>query len=245
MKDPLIVYWSPVWDDQSGTNWNLLYQEPDQLYKNLNQNRADQKENDGSNIMGCPAVGNKFKQTYVFFNPTDSHILVENNMDISYLSPTSIGGIVQRKPSFKNNIMLRYYLSWLFFTEEDSLEISITSPYFHKPRHLNYGSILPGSFDIGKWFRPYNAEFNLWEGISEIAVEENEPLFYIEFMTKRPIILKRFVNTDAIHRLAWAGAEVSTTMGIFKPLQKRYEQFAASRNKEIILKEIKANLLDE
>ena len=117
--DPIVVYWSPIWDDQSGTNWNLLYHEPEQLYKHLNKNRANQEENDGSSIMGCPAAGNKFKQTYVYFNPTDSHISVDQNMDISYLSPTSIGGIVQRKPSFKNNIMLRYYLSWLFFTEEE------------------------------------------------------------------------------------------------------------------------------
>lgn len=245
-KEQIKVYWSPIWDDPSGTNWNLLYQEPEQLYKHFNKNRATNKEsNGGSNMLSCPAVSNKFKQTYMFTNPTESHLYIDDNMNVSYLSETSIGGKIQRSPSLKDNLMLRYFLGWAFFTEEDSLEINITSPYFHKPQYLNYGAIIPGSFDIGKWFRPFNSEFNLWNDINEFKVEENEPLFYVEFMTDRPIVLQRFINTDSIHKLAFAGADISNTMGRFKPLVKRYEQFAASRNKELILKEIKNNLIGE
>jgi hypothetical protein len=243
-KEPIVIYWSPIWDDPSGTNWNLLYQEPEQLFKHFNKNRLTNKEaNDSSNMLNCPAISNKFKQTYMFLNPTDSHLYIEDDMNISYLSSTSIGGKIQRGSSFKDNIILRYFLGWSFFTEEDSLEMNITAPYFHRPKYLNYGAIIPGSFDIGKWFRPYNAEFNLWNGVNEFKAEEGEPLFYVEFMTDRPIILKRFINTDSIHKLAWASADISNTMGRFKPLVKRYEQFAASRNKELVLKEIKNNLL--
>ncbi len=243
-KKEVIVYWSPIWDDPSGTNWNLLYHEPEQLFKHFNKLRiSNKKMNENSNMLGCPAISNKFRQTYLFKNSANSHVSIDNNTKVSYLLDTSIGAKIQREPSFDNNIILRYFLGWLFFTEEDSLEINITAPYFHKPKYLNYGSIIPGSFDIGKWFRPYNAEFNLWDGINEFKIDEDEPIFYIEFITDRPIILKRFINTDTINKLAWACADVSNTMGKFQPLKRRYEQFAASRNKEIVLKEIKNNLL--
>jgi hypothetical protein len=243
-KEPIVVYWSPAWNDENNQNWNFFYKDPEQLYKNLHKKRYAEKIKKNNTMLSCPVVSKKFKQTYVLLNPIKSHIVIDKNMNISYPSLPSVGGSVLRTPSFENNILLRYFLNWIFFTEEENLEINFLPPYFHKPQHLNYGAIVPGSFNIGKWFRQYNTEFNLWDDINEIIVNEDEPLMYVEFITDRPIVLKRFINTDKIHELSNACADVSKTMGVFQSLEKRYNTFIASRSKDIVLKEIKRNLID-
>ena len=56
------------------------------------------------------------------------------------------------------------HLSYIFFSEED-IEMTMTSPFFSDAPHLQYGSIVPGSFNISKWFRNVNLEFNIWTAI--------------------------------------------------------------------------------
>ena len=55
--------------------------------------------------------------------------------------------------------------------------------------------------------------------------------------------IKRFYMSDELRSFSNFGALAVKTMGEWLPLKKRYEQFKRTKGKEIILKEIKNNLI--
>lgn len=239
---PIIVYWSPHYNkDTLDENWNILYSEPIQLYKELND-RREVSTPAKSNILSCPASSMRFKNTYIFKNTLTTHYLFKNNESIPQ-SKNYINMSIVRPPSIKNNLMVNLHMNWVFFTSDDSLIMHLNSPYFNKSSYSNYGVLCSGGFDIGKWFRPIALEFNLWDNVKEFKVLEEDPLFYVEFLSDRPVILKRFYMSDELRSFAKASTTSVKTMGEWLPLKKRYEQFKATKGKNIILKEIEKNLL--
>lgn len=237
-----IVYWAPAFGSETDkTNWNMLYSEPVQLFKDLNEKR-DSNVLSQDNYLSCPASNIRLRNTYIFKNQLKTHIKIENGLPVPQ-SEHYIKTDIIRGPSLKNNTMINLSLNWIFFTEEESLQIHANPPFFSNANHLRYGAFCPGGFDIGKWFRPIATEINLWENINEFVLEEDEPIFYIEFLTNEPIVLKRFVYNDRLRSLAEASMKSSSIMGKWLPLNKRYEHLKKTRGKEIILKEIKENLL--
>jgi hypothetical protein len=134
-------------------------------------------------------------------------------------------------------------MKWVFFTEDDSLNMKLTSPYFSNSNHMRYGSIVPGQLDIGKWFRNITLEYNLWEGVDNFFIDKGEHLAYIEFDTNKKVELVRFkLNTELKTYL-----ESTSSSSNWEPMvsiQERYERFKRTRMKDLVMKEIKANLLD-
>ena len=143
-------------------------------------------------------------------------------------------------PSLTNQLLVCYNLQHIFFAEEPVL-MRLTSPWFHKSPHMQYGSLIPGNYDIGRWFRPINFEYNLWDGGTKLEIEAGEPLAYIEFGTDRKIVLKRFEATEKLHTIG--GEIIHARSKRWKTLASRYELFDRSPMRKIILKEITENLL--
>jgi hypothetical protein len=108
---------------------------------------------------------------------------------------------------------------------------------------MRYGSIVPGQLDIGKWFRNITLEYNLWEGVDNFFIDKGEHLAYIEFDTNKKVELVRFkLNTELKTYL-----ESTSSSSNWEPMvsiQERYERFKRTRMKDLVMKEIKANLLD-
>lgn len=244
-NDPLVVYWAPYYvpslDEKDNLNWNLLYSDPVQLHKELSINRETSTEA-RDNILSCPAVSSRFKNTYVFKNTLKTHYSFKNNEPIP-LNKNHISMSIVRPPSIKSNLMVKFHMSWVFFTEEDGLTAHLNPPYFSNGAYSKYGVITSGGFDIGKWFRPMATEFNLWANVKEFCIEDEEPVMYVEFLSDRPVVLKRFYMSSELHAFANSNLYSVGLMGEWLPLKKRYEQFKRSRGKEIIIKEIKKNLL--
>lgn len=245
------VYWAPV-------NYNLLapprdsnifYYDPKSLLSILNESRN--KETLIHNIFRCPVVSNLTKNVFVLENPLDISAVYDRKTNRFNLTntqhPISPGFYLsfakQHEPSIDENLLFVYELQWIFFTEEPSLNMTLTSPYFSYAPHMQYGSIVPGSFDIGKWFRNLNLEFNIWNNKNELHVKEGEPLAYVHFDTDKTVELVRFnLNTqlktyiDSIAKMSSYEPRV--------PLLGRYERFKRTRMKDLIMKEIKANIVD-
>jgi hypothetical protein len=238
------VYWAPV-------NYNLLaapkdsnmfYYDPRSLLSILNDSRN--KETDVSNFFRCPTVTGLTKNIFILENPLETNTIldrktnkfkVNNNMQLKFTKP--------HEPSIGQNLLFTHELQWIFFTEEPSLKMTLTSPFFSYAPHTQYGSIVPGSFDIGKWFRNINLEFNIWNDKDELHIKEGEPLAYVHFDTDKTVELIRFnLNTqlktyiDSIAKLSSYEPRV--------PLLSRYERFKRTRMKDLIMKEIKANIVD-
>lgn len=254
---PIIVYWAPPFPYRGdelnlhplfGRESNIYYKNPKSLFLDLIANKSSDAKN--KSFFACPAVSKKFKNTIVFRSPMGGKYF----MNFTDKFNPIIGGPDNQGPCLpieisrnysidSNPIMLFSFPVYLF--AEESLEISLTAPYFHEPKILKYGSIIPGNFDIGQWFRPIHCELNFWHEKQEFKIEENEPLFYIEFLTNRPIILKRFIQTEKTYQYSLSLTGTPTFMEDNVPLIKRYKRFKESGMREILLKEIKQNIIEE
>jgi hypothetical protein len=240
-KEPLVVYWAPAVDINDGS-WDLLYEEPVNLYSYL---MSDKNPNRGlTNYLLCPSASRKFKKSYMITQPMDSSYFYDfTDKEKPVIAPLTQGALncnVIRPSTINAGPTIEFSLRYIFFAEE-SLNARFTPPMFHPAKHTKYGTTIPGDMDIGSWFRPFPLEMQLWGDSGEINFEEGEPLFYVEFDTEREIILKRFsfdqeLHNYAKHCVSFYNQEYS--------LIKRYNRFKVTKMNEMVLKAIKENTLD-
>jgi hypothetical protein len=239
INNEIIVYWSPWFLDSENSDWNMLYYPPENILNRLAKNKNN--KNNSDNFFQCPSVTSLFKNTFALKNSIDSKFSIIDNKVIT-LGNSGIEAQILRPESINNQTSLQYNLRWIFFSECDDLNMRLTSPFFSKCQHLKYGNIVPGEFNIGMWFRNINLEYNLWENVKSFHVEENEDLAYISFDSKNKIKLVRFEMNDKLHSYSNSTATSST----WEPkvsLLKRYNRFKETKMKELVLKEIKNNIV--
>jgi hypothetical protein len=177
------------------------------------------------NSLSCSYTYSEDEEPYIYPN-TEQYLYVFRSRDNS----------INDGPIYQTGV------SYLFFADEP-LSVSFTPAYFHKPGFTKYASIIPGEFDIGQWFRPYAFEFQTWNKSGQIVLEEDEPLFYAEFKTNRPIVLHRFNHTEILERYSLACIETTSLFGRGQNLQSRYNRFRSVGLKEKIMTEIQKNLV--
>jgi hypothetical protein len=238
-NNPINIYWAIPSDEGDWQDWSFLYPKPKTLFSELVQSRS--KVNPG--FFSCPAVSEKMKKILVFRSPMySSYSYTEESV-----TPNADGFInieMARKPSITNGPTLSLSLYYFMFSE-DPLDMYATPPFFHEPKYTKFGSVVPGEFDIGRWFRPFTFEVQTWNKEGQFELEENEPMFYMEFKTDRPIILNRFILTKKLKQYEQATINSRHIFKDFLPLSKRYERFKNVGLREKILTEIKKNLIDE
>jgi len=237
MSKKRTVYWSCK-NEENYRNWNILYEEPKSLFQHLRLNQTKNKEN--TNIFfKCPAFINATKNIYFFVNPLHSKLEIKNNQ-IFTSSKTYMSSYFDHDKSIEENTLLVYGMEFYFFCEE-SLNMTMTSPFFSNSPHLQYGSLVPGELNIGKWFRKINLEFNLWKGVNELEILEGEPIVYFNFETDDKIVLQRFNMSKTLSEIAQTMAS-STSWEPKVSLTKRYQRFLKSKTNNLVLKEIKENV---
>ena len=119
----------------------------------------------------------------------------------------------------------------------------ITPPFFHEPKYTKYATCVPGIVDISSWFRPFSMEIQLWNMTGEVNIEEDEPLFYANFQTDKPIKLKRFTMNEKLYGYSAHCSQAPNWQGKHLPILNRYRVFKNSRMSELILKEIQKECL--
>lgn len=244
-NDPINVYYAMPYEENDVQDWSFLYPKPKTLFSELIKEREDPKDIDS--FLVCPAVGSKFKKTLVFNNAINSSYEFGRHDNGFYINPTSsqyIHSINLRKETLINKPTFEFSLKYLFFAD-NPVDVSFTSPYFHKPQYMQSGASIPGEFNIGTWFRPYNFEVQMWSDSGKFEIKENEPLFYAEFKTDRPIMLHRFNITKKIDQYKNSIILSAYIFGPFQPLAEKYKKFRQVGYREKILTEIKKNLIDE
>ena len=73
-------------------------------------------------------------------------------------------------------------------------------------------------------------------------VFNNQPLFYLRFLTDKKINLKRFALTPNLDSYGKKCVDAKSYFGPRRPLDYLYEKFTKSRTRDLVLKEIKENL---
>lgn len=244
MSEKIIVYWCGRQEgiEDTDINEDMLYYEPKNLYKDLIKYKNPNLE-DGSdgNMFLCPSFQDKALKTYFLENTLTSKVSVVDGV-LNTTSETTVPFGYVRKNNFNNSWHLLFGLSWLFFASEP-LEVSFTSPYFHKTAYMNYMQTVPGKFDIGQWFRPYQMEFVLWNTTQDIILEAGDPLVYAEFHTNKKIEFQRFRYTKEFTPFWGACTSAPLRYGRKKSLCERYDRFIKGDMNKSILQLINKNLI--
>ena len=246
-KKPITVYWANDYDliddsSRDDLDWTLLFPLPKTLLHMVGENSSSSN----SSYLACPAFYNKYKKVYVFSVGMDAsyrYDYTEGKMEFEATSYRWIPFDNRHKPTMNSLPLVNLATGWFFFADEP-LDAYFTPPIFHKPEYFKYGTIMPGEYNIGNWFRRYNSEFQMWDNKGIFEIKENEPLFYVEFKTDRPIILKRFNMNKQLDKIARGDVFSSNLFGKGQTLLSRYIKFNNSGLRDKILKEIKNNLID-
>lgn len=247
-SDEVVVYWSPMSNpvgDQEipyENNWRILYEGPQNLYDYYNSLRFNKGQD---NFLTCPSVTGMLKSTFYFRNLIESEYtfnFVEDSVEVNPTSKRYMSHSLFRKPSVSIGPLFELGLGFVFFAEEP-LVATFTPPFFHKSDYLQYGSIIPGEFDIGQWIRPYLFEVQCWEKSGVFKIKENEPIFYIRFNTDKKIIFKEFNISNDLKKMMSTNISIRKYFPTNGLLKRYYYLFNRSKMKDIVLSEIKKNLV--
>lgn len=220
--EPLVVYWSPNFPlDEGYFDWNILYNNPESVINFLK--RTVNKNTAHTGLLRCPAFKDLSKNTFFFSSSLPIDGVLQDSNFISNIEQY-INVNVGREPSFNNRLHINASLSWVFFSNE-SIHIEAKAPYVIDVPHHTYGEFIPGTFDIGSWFRPINGEFLLRSNVKEFKIAANEPIFFLKILTDRPVIFKRFYITQEIRNISITCAQAPTLFGVNIPLVDRYSLF--------------------
>lgn len=251
-KSAITVYWSPFAYTKETDQWNMFYREPEPLISDLKINRK-KIDRGASGFWNCPTFIEQVKNVYQ----------VKNNIDLDYSLPINDilemqntkgkeqfnlnGGKISlksfRASSLNNYINLSLNMNWLMFADE-SVSTKITAPYFPSVSVGNGVLVASGKFDIGTWYRPFVYDMHIPITTTELKFKKDEPLFFLEFETDKKIIFKRYCMTNYLRELSNECTSFSDRFGYNIKLTEKYRIFKQSKMREIILKEIKNNLID-
>ena len=251
-KEEIIIYWAPWYHPLTSQQQQMLggitpimYEEPSSLWEHLNKNLMDQKAS--RTFIQCPAFRESVESVYFIKNP------VTTSISVNISDSGVIGDVIQHEskgsrgvvtmphaPTIQNQLLIQYTQAYGFFASEPCL-MRMTSPWFSNAPHMKYGSLVVGTFDIGRWYRPVNLEFNLWDLVNDFVIEADEPLAYFEFSTTKKIVFKQYELTDKLVELATNAIHARSSR--WHSLNARYELFAKARYKEMVMKEINKSLL--
>jgi len=249
-KQETTIYWAATRGSNAETyDLNHLYPEVRSLYEEIVPRKVSLKDN-LNDFLRCPAFSDLAKNTFVHRAPVDtratldfdrkraSHIF-DNQLDKNKFQ---VRLDFMREPTIEGHNLIQYNWPVVFFSEEDSMMATLTAPYFERTTSSQYGVVVPGRFDIGKWFRPMNMEFQLWEGVSEIRVAAGEALCYLHFDTDKKITLRRFIMNRELDRIVLSTLKVSPFRR-FARLSDRYGVFERSQSKQRVLKLIRQQIV--
>lgn len=248
MRDEIIVYWAPANFVPEAESWNMLYPDPENLYlKIINQAK------EGADIHRCPALRDLNKNVFFFTSPISNSVVfpadflsnADKNLSENQALPLESKVMIKktRDSQYKDHINLSYNMTWTFFAEEP-LVAKFTAPYFPAISPVPGAMLASGKYDIGQWFRNWNLDYQVPLSAKSFEVKKDDPLFFVEFETDKKIILKRFTMTPSLYNINKETSNSPSRYGRRMTLQERYQMFHQSRSRDIVLREIKANLLD-
>lgn len=248
-KQESVIYWAPAYPAHDRLDLNHLYAEPKSLYEEVVAKKAPLKM-DSPDFLRCPATSDLLRNTFVVRAPVDTNVSL--NFETKRSKPIDETPSDQSKykvkldfahqPTLLNHNLIEYTYPILFFSEDESMPTTLTPPYFERVVSYSCGVIVPGRFDIAKWFRPMNMEFQLWPGVTTLNVPANEALCYVHFHTDKKVVLKRFIISKEMEKLIVSIAQVSP-LRKFARLSERYRTFEQSQSKQRILKLIHKQLI--
>lgn len=228
----ITVYWSYMGDE-----WMRL-KEPTSVRKTFYEKRFHEESN-LTEYHKCPFFHNKMNNVYALRSPYDYRFSINNG---AVYSSNYNQDFFDRHVTIRStkNKLFSFYLPFVFFTEEKSLEMSITYPSLEDNNITQRCIMLEGTIDIGKYFRNLDYAFFLKDTFDEFVIDNGEIFEYIKFNTDEKINFQKFIPTEKIKKyLQYVRNAKNNKKFIFHNPQYYYNNFTI---KKAVLKEIKENL---
>ena len=198
----------------------------------------------GVQTYALPIFKKQVKNSFVLKSPIDYNLSFDREKD-SVSSNMYDQDFFNKVVHVRSGIDAHCSLNIMYlFVSEESLSIQLTGAYFSDNDFVNKTMIIPGSFDIGKWCRPVECAFIAKKEFNEISINRGDDYSYIKFDTDKDLNFKKFIFSDKMKKmLAENSQSRSYNKKKFKPLEYWYDLFHNSKQKRIIMKEIKDNLI--
>ena len=234
------VYWS-VLPEIKGI---IRAQEPINVAKTViadKRNKSLVTKTPIDNFEDCPAVVNALKNYYSIPSIVD--------YEVEFTS-TGVQAKEHNQEFFNTAFVLRnreeqmfsLKLPYIFFCEE-SLEVSQVQPFMERNYVNDNCMVIPGKFDISKWFRGFEFTCYLKSSANNVfKVKEKDSLFYLQFHTNEKINFKHFHMSRTLLDYFSLGIDAKEYKPKYKNLDYFYNLFKNYNMKGKILKEIKNNL---
>ena len=231
----IIVYWACLNEE-----WQRA-KEPDSVLKNFYTKDKHEKDNPMLCLNYCPSFNYHLKNLYSVrsiydynFSLTNDRVFSNSYDQLFFEKHVLIRSIEKKAFSFNNN--------YIFFTESDDLEMTAYEyPIFEDNDFIQSCMLIPGRYNIGKWFRALEVPFFFKDNSDTFSVYTDDVLFNLRFHTNEKIEFKQFKMTD---KLVNYQEDCSKTIIGLKDrigtLNNFYKNF---KIKKLILKEIKENLV--
>lgn len=234
------VYWS-ILPEIKGI---IKAQEPINIAKTVianKRNRSLVSKTPIDNFEECPAVVNALKNYYGI--PS----IVDYEVEFGY---DSVKAKMHDQDFFNSSFVLRnreeklfsFKLPYIFFCAE-SLEVSQLQPFMERNYINDNCMVIPGKFDISKWFRGF--EFTCYlkpSANNTFKIVEKDIMYYLHFHTNEKINFKRFHMSNTLLDYFSIGIDAKEYKRDTKNLDYFYSLFKNYNMKGKILKEIKNNL---
>jgi hypothetical protein len=199
-----------------------------------------------SDFTRCPSVIDYSKNMFSIKSPTNIGFVWDGNevhFDDSIDKDFLAGVVLPRE--IKSGMLSLRIMPYVFLAE-DSCEMHLTGPNLCINNFVDTCTVVPGQFNVGKWFRPLDFGFFIRQQHREVLIAKGDTIANIRFLTDEPITFKKFYLTptceDIINNVV--SFKKSQRLGLKNYFTSMYNDFHTSKLRKILMKEIKNNLLD-
>jgi hypothetical protein len=229
------VYWS-VFEEA----WPRA-EEPKSLLKHFYERRLQENDNAQMSFHKCPFLYGFLKNHFCLSSLYDYSFEIKNGKvfsnqyDQQFFDDHVIIRSIEKK-SFS------FTQKFAFFSDEKSLKMDIpVYPFLEENNISERCLLLPGSLDIGKYFRLADMPFFLKNNFNSFKIEEKEIFSYIKFNSNEKIKFLQFYPSSKLEEYANVmPLAIKNRKYSFESPEFYYKKF---KIKSLILKEIKKNLL--
>tara|TARA_Y100000310_G_scaffold340512_1_gene436550 strand:- start:1255 stop:1974 length:720 start_codon:yes stop_codon:yes gene_type:complete len=140
--------------------------------------------------------------------------------------------------------LINIVLAVSFVTDSPSLQMSMENPYFEDNKFTSSCYVIPGTMDIGKYYRGLDLDFRIKENHNRAAFDEGDIIYYLRFHTPEKINFKQYFMSDKLREYGIMIGEMKSSFSSSpRPLSFFYDKYKKFNLQSKIMKEIKENLI--
>ncbi len=194
----------------------------------------------------CPSVMQFSNNLFSLKSPIDLDLIYDGNtilFDYDQYPVDFISKIATERDLRAGMISLSI-CPYMFFADKDC-EMQFTTPSMVDNDFVKNCMIVPGQYNVGKWFRGIDFGFFVKEKNTKVSIKKGDTIANIRFLTDEKITFKKFFITPECNALAnlVVNYKHSQKFPINTYLKNMYADFQQSKLRSQILKEIKNNLM--